>query len=375
MRLLLPFPHRYAFRSCARARPSIASTSRAGAARPRRDALPSSGEQARARAPRDGNGGWIRGAAGWTTTTSMRGQRVLVLTLHEGALHVARIRWLGERAWGPGTGGVECSRRRGISAGGWYQKSARSVCAVRELEPGSPIRGPRMSASARPLPGKGEERTVARGRDQTKASRWRGVAYRNPACIASLLRLRLDRAAHPSPTRGAAARASAAPAARACSSRRSCIASSPSPSRPSAVHLRVSSPSPHPTGWIWCPPLPLLPPAVRAPPSLLLPPPSDPSSSLPSHTPPSTTVPDLHGRTPTTRPRAAARVVVIVSRAPRSLLLYSRFFSEAPSSSCSASRPHPRRETRAVLFRASTPTIRGARRTLRPPLRRAGHER
>ncbi|KAJ6531481.1 hypothetical protein DFH09DRAFT_138829 [Mycena vulgaris] len=194
------------------------------------------------------------------------------------ALHVARIRWLGERAWGAGTGGVECSRRRGISAGEWCRKSARSVCAVRELEPGSPSRGPSMSSSARPLPGQGGERTVARGWDQTNASRWRGVAYRNPACIASLLRLLLDRAAHPSPTRGVAARASAAPTAR--SSRRSCIASPPSPSRPSVVRLHVSSPPPHPT-WIWCPPLPLLPPAARAPPGLLLPPPSDPSSPFP----------------------------------------------------------------------------------------------
>ncbi|KAJ6531505.1 hypothetical protein DFH09DRAFT_138966 [Mycena vulgaris] len=235
-----------------------------------------------------------------------------------------------------------------------------------------------MSSSARPLPGQGEERTVAQGRDQINASRWRGVAYRNPACIASLLRLLLDRAAHPSPTRGAAARASAASTARARSSRRSCIASPPSPSRPSAVCLHVSSPPPHPTGWIWCPPLPLLPPAARAPPGLLLPPPSDPSSALPTHAPPRATYPYLGQRLRRSRLTSAVSQVCteehpqhvqelpLASRAPRSRLLYSRFFSEAPSSSCSASRPHTRRPARRPLP-CNTPTIRGARHTAATP--------
>ncbi|KAJ6527358.1 hypothetical protein DFH09DRAFT_1186847, partial [Mycena vulgaris] len=112
-RPLLPFPHRYRFpllRSCSPLhRIPI----------PRRHALLSSGKQARARAPRDEDGGVM-----------------------DVALHVARVRWLGERAWawGAGTGGVECSRQRGISAGEWCRRSARSVCAVRELEPGSPSR-------------------------------------------------------------------------------------------------------------------------------------------------------------------------------------------------------------------------------------------
>ncbi|KAJ6527311.1 hypothetical protein DFH09DRAFT_1328120 [Mycena vulgaris] len=251
-----------------------------------------------------------------------------------------------------------------------------------------------MSASARPLPSKWEERTVAEGRDQTNASRWRGVAYRNPACIASLLRLLLIRAAHSSPTRGAAVRASTAPTARAHALVPPLVYRIPSlpvaPLGSPSARLLTSSP-PHRPDMVSTPSPPvrrpgssrshspaavrsLLPPSLPRPASRHIPPSCGEALPLMIH---ERSVPVVHGRTPTTRARAATRVVVIASRAPRFLLLYSRFFSETPSSSCSASRPHTERPMTRPLpcihaDRAGR-TARGAR--LRPPLRRAGHER